>query len=516
MPGTATDQAGAGHGEVRDDTQKAHIFVSYKRDAEPDVPVAREVYEALQERHSIFIDTAMNVGVRWAERIEEELRRSDYLIIFLSAKSVHSEMVQAEVETAHRLAKERKAKGEKQRPVILPVRLAYQEPFKYPLSAYLDPINWAFWEGDTDGLIKELEEAISGQELAIATKEAKKDLLVASPELETPGGAMDPQSRFYIERTGDRIALSEIAKQGVTITIKGPRQVGQSSLLRRLKGAAEDAGKRVVSVDFQLFDRSDLENVDIFYQNFCTWITDELDLDDQVEHHWNQRLGNNQNCTRYIGKYLLREMTAPLVLTLDKVERLFETDFRSDFFGMLRNWHSRRRARSPWKQLDLVLVSSTEPHHFITDLRQSPFNVGTQIELADFTEEQVAELNLLHDSPLTPKQEQQLFNLVGGHPLLVRRALYQVASGLMTPSEFFAQATADNGPFGDHLKYYFIQLHGKEDLVRGLRQVLKNNKCQDNLVCFHLEGAGLVRSEGGMYLPRCNLYADYFKGHFNG
>ncbi len=86
----------------------------------------------------------------------------------------------------------------------------------------------------------------------------------------------------------------------------------------------------------------------------------------------------------------------------------------------------------------------------------------------------------------------------------------------MTASELFARATADNGPFGDHLKYYLFQLRGKDALVRGLRQVLKNNKCQDDLVCFHLEGAGLVRSEGGLYLPRCQLYAEYFSEHFNG
>lgn len=455
MPGTATDQSSADRGDASSDTQTAHIFVSYKRDAEPDVPVATQVYEALGEQHHMFIDTAMGVGVPWAKRIEEELRRSDYLIIFLSAESVHSEMVLAEVETAHRLAKEREAKGEERRPVILPVRLAYREPFKYPLSAYLNPINWAFWEGDTDSLIKELEEAISGQELAIATGKAQEDLLEPPPELETPGGAMDPQSPFYIERTGDRIAISQIAKQGVTITIKGPRQVGKSSLLRRIMEAAELAGIRVVSVDFQLFDQRDLTDADLFYQNFCTWITDELGLDDEVEERWTERLGNKQNCTRYVGKYLLRQMTDPLLLALDKVERLFETDFRSDFFGMLRNWHNRRRTGSVWNQLDLVLVSSTEPRHFITDQQQSPFNVGEQIEFTDFTEAQVAELNRRHDGPLSPEQQRQLFKLVGGHPLLVRRALYLVASRRMTASELFAKATADNGPFGDHLKYYY-------------------------------------------------------------
>jgi hypothetical protein len=135
---------------------RQRIFVSYKRDTEPDETVARQVFQMLSSQYEVFIDQTMLVGTRWAERIEAELRRSDFLIAFLSAQSVHSEMVEAEIKTAHRLAKEQAGK-----PAILPVRLAYREPFQYPLSAYLDPINWAFWDcpTDTGRLIDELAQA---------------------------------------------------------------------------------------------------------------------------------------------------------------------------------------------------------------------------------------------------------------------------------------------------------------------------------------------------------------------
>src|SRR6266702_1801990 len=113
---------------------RARIFISYKRNSDPDEKVALQVYESLSRLHDVFIDQSMLVGTRWAEQIETELRRSDYLITFLSAHSVLSEMVQGEIETAHRLSKEQSG-----RPCILPVRLAYREPFNYPLSAYLNP-----------------------------------------------------------------------------------------------------------------------------------------------------------------------------------------------------------------------------------------------------------------------------------------------------------------------------------------------------------------------------------------
>ena len=131
----------------------AKIFISYKRNVEPDTPVATAVFESLRHDHDVFMDTTIQVGEKWAERIQNAIKESDYLIIFLSENSVHSEMVIAEIETAHHHGK---AHG---KPAILPVRLAYNEPLVYPLSAYLNPLQWALWdkESDTPRLIAELQ-----------------------------------------------------------------------------------------------------------------------------------------------------------------------------------------------------------------------------------------------------------------------------------------------------------------------------------------------------------------------
>ena len=505
-------------------TRQARIFISYKRNVEPDEPVALQVFEALSQYHDVFIDQTILIGTSWAERIEAELRRSDFLITLLSAESIHSEMVLGEIETAHRLAKEQEG-----RPAILPVRLAYREPFQYPLSAYLNPINWALWQSyeDTPRLIGELMQAISGGVLTIDEQSKANAIQLGEPSpipvplasaqpprLETPEGTMDPQSAFYVERPGDRVALEAIKRQGVTITIKGPRQMGKSSLLIRTIDAAVKAGKRFVLLDFQLLDRSALTDADTFFRQFCTWLTDELEMEDRVDDYWKTFLGNSQRCRRYVSRYLLRE-GCPLVLAMDEVESIFDTDFRSDFFGMLRNWHNSRRAGSLWKQLDLVLVTSTEPYQFIENLNQSPFNVGEVIDLEDLTSEQVADLNRRHSSPLTPDRVQQLMALVGGHPYLVRRALYLVARQRISAADLFDHATDDRGPFSDHLRYHLFRLHGKEYLIQGLQQVIRSNRCQD-LTFFCLRGLGLVRKEGPAVLPRCQLYADYFREHLHG
>jgi AAA-like domain/TIR domain/CHAT domain len=508
-------------------SQPVRIFISYKR-LEPDASVALQLFEVLNQNHTVFIDRTMPVGTLWAEQIEAELRQANFLIALLSEKSVNSEMVEAEISTAHRLAKEGNGS-----PVILPVRLNYREPFQYPLSAYLDRINWAFWGSaeDTPRLIEELQRAITGNSLSIDSHRSKTDLLempqlrplprplpAAQPvALEMPEGTMDPESQFYMERSTDLIALSTIEHSGgVTITIKGPRQMGKSSLLIRTKARAEAGGKRVAYLDFQLFDRSALMESDRFYRQFCEWLTEELELENRVAEYWDSPLGNSQRCTRYMSRQLLKSLDSPLVLAMDEVESVFDTEFRSDFFGMLRSWHNNRATTPIWKQLDMVLVTSTEPYQLIENLNQSPFNVGQVIELADFDESQVADLNQRHGSPLNLAQLQQLIALLAGHPYLVRRALYLVASNQMGITELFAHAKADRGPFGDHLRYHLFRMNDKPELVQGLLNVIRQQCCANERVFFRLRGAGLVRQEGQIVLPRCQLYADYFREHLHG
>ena len=500
------------------------IFISYKRNIKPDEEVALQIEQNLSPHHQVFIDKKILVGTSWAKQIEVEIRQADFLIVLLSEHSVHSEMVETEIRMAHDFAQAQSGK-----PVILPVRLAYRQPFQYPLSAYLDHINWAYWseDNDTPQLLAELNLAIAGETLTISERQTKADLLTRSEpsslplplssaqpaQLEIPSGTMDAESPFYVERPSDDKALRTITQtgRGVTIVIKGARQVGKSSLLIRTMNAAAKAGKHFAFLDFQLFEQADLKDAGLFFRRFCFWLTDALEMEDKLEEYWNSSLGNNRSCSRYMSRYILKELGKPLVLAMDEVDKIFDCDFRSDFFGMLRSWHNSRATMPIWKKLDLALVTSTEPYELIPDLTQSPFNVGEVIELEDFSSDTCSELNRRHGSPLNPNQEKQLMVLLGGHPFLVRRALYLLASGQISSVDLFNNATAQNGAFADHLRHHLSLLHDKQELMQGLREIISHNTCKDRLVFWRLRGAGLVRSSGKTVTTRCQIYADYFR-----
>jgi len=503
----------------------AKIFISYKRNIKPDTPVATAVYEALRQSHDVFMDTTIQVGEKWAERIQNAIKESDYLIIFLSENSVHSEMVIAEIETAHHHGK---AFG---KPAILPVRLAFADSLVYPLSAYLNPLQWALWEkeSNTSRLIAELQRAVSGGALPDQKIETRVDASVKQEvptafaniqlkDLGSPEGTMPHQSPFYVERESDHEAVNAIRDiSGVTITIKGPRQMGKSSLLNRLLFETKQKNMRSAFIDFQLIENTAIENADIFYKQFCSLLSWEFEIEDRTEEFWRVPLGQVQKTTNYVQRHLLKEINdVPVLFAMDEVERMFGSPFRSDFFSMLRSWHNNRARGGDWTRFNMALVTSTEPYQFIADLNQSPFNVGQVVELIDFTLEQVTDLNRRHHNPLTNKEVSQLFDLLGGHPYLTRRALYLVASQRDTFSQLLQTAFDDNGPFGDHLRNYLFRMSDQEKLKAGLMQVIRHQRCSDEHVFFQLRGSGLVKRIDTTVVPRNRLYAEYFVGRLNG
>jgi hypothetical protein len=502
----------------------AKIFISYKRNVSPDTPVATAVYEALRHDHDVFIDRTIQVGEEWAKLIQEAIIESDYLIIFLSENSVHSEMVIAEVETAHHHGK---AFG---KPAILPVRLAYTEPLVYPISAYLNPLQWALWDSDTDTprLIADLQHAVSGGVLPIKTA----DTQVVPPtrdetptafanipprNLESPEGTMSHQSPFYIEREADHEALRSLHDLVGLTVIKGSRQTGKSSLLNQMMAEAGKNGIKTAFIDFQTIENIAIGNANIFYRQFCSLLSLELEVEDRADEFWTNPLGHVQKTTNYLIKHLLRELLdIQVLLAMDEVDRMFASPFRSDFFSMLRSWYNSRARGGDWTRFNVALVTSTEPYQFIADLNQSPFNVGTVVELKDFTLQQVNELNQRHGNPLNLEQIEKLFNLLGGHPYLMRKALFLIASKRSTFDNVMDKCCEDDGLFGDHLHNYLYRMRDHQELRSGLMQIINYQRCADEHVFFRLRGAGLVKRVGVDVLPRNELYRCYFGERLNG
>lgn len=332
-------------------------------------------------------------------------------------------------------------------------------------------------------------------------------------DVEALGGTIAPTSQFYIERPADSVTIAELLKPaGTTLTIKGPRQVGKSSLLARLISQARRRDRRVAYLDFEgEFDTIDLESPDRFYKRFCSSLSAELGLEDMtsVSTHWREQLSNVRNCTNYLLNWIVPSVDGMLMLAIDQADRMFQTRFYSDFFGMIRHWHNKRAVDQRLASLDIVLVTSTEPQFFIADPHQSPFNVGVTVDLSDFNLDQLKHLNRLHGSILLESDVQELLNLTHGHPYLVRRAMYLVATSQITCRELIATATKSSGPFSEHLLRICQILSSYPEMQLGLVNVI-NGKPVPTAIRIRLLSAGLARPQDSSIVSRCTLYSKYF------
>lgn len=482
---------------------KGLLAIVYRRKTHPDAHVVELLEHGMPEfGYRVFIDRHLTIGVQWAQAIEQEIRGADAVIVVLSEKSAASEMVLFELQTA---LDQFQQTG---KPKVLPIRVGVDEPVGGDVGALLNSLQYELWTGpqDDDKLLKSVKRALTAPP-AIKTE----------TRLERVGGAMPPDSPFYVTRPTDREFLQALLERDSIVLVKGARQIGKTSLMSRALRQAAESGARVVWTDLQAFGRAQIETDEKLYLAMACEFVDQLGLDGDPFADWRPMFGANTNFERFLQKSVLAKVSHPVIWAIDEVDRMFSLPYSGDFFGMVRSWHNRRAARleETWGRFTVALAYATEAHLFISDLNQSPFNVGTRLDLADFGISQIADLNERYGRPLATDSELTQFHaLVGGQPYLCRRGLDEmVRNGLSLP-ELLASAGQDEGPFGDHLRRLLVALSSDKTMLEEVRSLLRGHRLSSDEVFYRLRTGGLVAgSHRGDARLRCGIYGDYLKRH---
>ncbi len=322
---------------------------------------------------------------------------------------------------------------------------------------------------------------------------------------EYPGGSLSFSSPFYLERTQEEAsAYQELQHPGSIIRIKGPRKMGKSSLMLRVLDQADVEGYNKVIIDFQLADRSILNDLEKLLRWIFLQITNQLQLESKIDDFWNELIGSKLSCTTYLQQYILTESKNPVVLVFNELNLLFDFDDVSrDFLPLLRSWHEESKHNDQMKQLRQVLIYSTEVYVQL-DINLSPFNVGLPIELSPFNGEQLEKLSNVygfhfqHDgtlsSPIT-----LLLTKLGGHPYLTQLALYELATKsdfIESPSnalkELLISASKPNGIFGDFLSQLLADIATNAKAIEAFNKFI-NKDPLTRLELYILERLGLVQ-----------------------
>lgn len=298
---------------------------------------------------------------------------------------------------------------------------------------------------------------------------------------------------------------------GSLLRIKSPQGMGKKLLVDKIMSRIDKKQYKVVNLSFLQASKGILINLDRLLKWFSLVISKKLSVASQFEENWEEGLGL-YSCTSYFEDYVLSKLKNPLILVLENVDQLFlYLETADDFLSLFRTWHKDAKTNKTWQKLRLIITYSTE-EYVPAHINKSPLNVGTEIELPDFTPEQVLTLANKYDGSLTQEDVQKITNIVGGHPYLLQKAIYAITQKQVSLANFEQTAATEGGIYSDHLRGHLLNLQEHSALKEGMKKVVESSSPVDldTTIKFQLHSLGLVEFEQNAIKPRCKLYADYF------
>lgn len=346
-----------------------------------------------------------------------------------------------------------------------------------------------------------------------ATAASSMPTLNSASALEFPEGPVALDSPFYVERPPiEEDCYKEILKPGSLIRIRGTRKMGKTSLLNRVLAYATRQDYQVVRINLRTAEKTIFTNLNKFLRWFCLNVSRQLNLEPKLDDYWDEEIGSKVSCTSYFETYLLEQLETNLVLSLDEIDTVFNySDIAEDFLALLREWHEEAALQVSWRKLRLIIAHSTEVYISL-NIYQSPFNVGLPLRLPPFSQQQIQALAQLHGLTWATEATQSLTAMIGGHPYLIRLALYHLARQDVTLQQLLQDAPTHAGVYSDYLRCCLGNLKQQPELALALKQVVTaQSPIQlESVTVYQLDSMGLVHLEGNQVTPSCELYRQYF------
>ncbi|NER50545.1 MAG: DNA-binding protein [Symploca sp. SIO1A3] len=333
--------------------------------------------------------------------------------------------------------------------------------------------------------------------------------------LAQPASQEFQNDEIYVERPPiESICYETLLQPGSLLRIKAARRTGKTLLVARILAQLAQQGYRTGNLSLKLLDKTDLQDLDRFLQQFCSKVSRELQLPNQLK-NWDASEGSKGSCTTYFEENLLEQVDTPVVLCLDDFDWVFQnSDIFDEFSALLRYWHERAKTRPIWKKLRLILALSTEVYGTL-NIHHSPLDgVGIVANLPEFTLEQVQDFAEEYGLKLDAAQVEQLMKVVGGHPYLVQQALFHLRIRQDTTLEqLLKDAATEAGIYSTFLRENLLELQEQPELAQALKKVVTSTSPVrlETHTGHKLHSMGLVDRLGNEVMPSCDLYRLYFR-----
>lgn len=359
------------------------------------------------------------------------------------------------------------------------------------------------------------------------------------------GGTVPCDAPSYVERLADR-QLAHGLEKGEFCYVLTSRQMGKSSLMVRAADHLKNRGVAAVVIDLTAIGLN--ITPEQWYDGLILRVGRKLRLEDPIDDYWtaNARLSPVQRFMSAIRDVVLPRVSGRVILFVDEIDVVRSLPFPTiEFFSAIKEAYNRRVEDPELKRLTFALFGAATPSDLIRDAHTTPFNIGTRIELTDFTESEAQPLarGLVPSGAPAPGDAasrliERVLHWTHGHPYLTQKLCRAVAEAMTSQGKEFGPAPGLAGrppeELVDRLCEGLFLGHGareqddnllyvRERLLRadadlatllGLyEQVYNAQEVKDNEsdpLVGHLKMSGIVRVVQGRLAIRNRIYQRVF------
>lgn len=255
------------------------------------------------------------------------------------------------------------------------------------------------------------------------------------------GGTLWREAPSYIRRPADD-ELLRLSLAGEYSNVLAARQMGKSSLMVRTSNRLREVGVRTAILDISTLGGG-ISTPDAWFFGFLDELSVQLGLDEDINAWWEARPKQNpvQRFSTFLRDVLLTNIAGPIVIFVDEIDSALGMAFTDDFFAAIRATYNARATYPEFKRLTFILLGVARPADLIRDRNRTPYNIGTHIDLRDFTLSELRPFQDVFESAY-PGQGNEIMqwalDWTSGQPYLTQKLcaeLFQAPGGSITPDD---------------------------------------------------------------------------------
>lgn len=309
------------------------------------------------------------------------------------------------------------------------------------------------------------------------------------------GGSVSGDNSTYVMRLADK-QLYEALLRGEFCYVFSPSQMGKSSLKVRTQKRLQRQNMACISLDMSYICSKNV-NSKVWYKTiaFELWRRFKLAKKVNLKAWWRKQkeLSDREKLLECIKDVILPYVTAAKIYVLiDEIDSILNLNFPTDdFFALIRCFY-KEKANNDFNRVNFALFGSITPLELIKDSTKSPFSLGKEIALTQFTAAEAYPLleglsNHFKEPEIVLKA---ILYWTEGQPFLTQK-LCQLAITHVLPNQYNLAPQEINSWIEQLVQQHMLQNWESQDEPQHLRTIRDRAKfpipnsprlCQDYIV----------------------------------